>query len=48
MFETIKHHGIFHTVLTVTILAAVVGPVIGTLLEWMADKTGLGFGREYR
>jgi hypothetical protein len=31
--STIKHHGIFHTVLVVTILAAVVGPVVGWILK---------------
>jgi len=36
LFETIRHHGIFHTVLAVTVLASVVGPVVGTLLERVA------------
>ena len=33
LFRTIRHHGIFHTVLAVTVLATIVGPVVGTLLE---------------
>ncbi|MFC6939522.1 metal-dependent hydrolase [Salinirubellus sp. GCM10025818] len=33
VFPTIKHHGIFHTVLVVTILAAVIGPIVGWILE---------------
>ncbi len=33
LFRTIGHHGIFHTILAVTVFAAVVGPVVGTLLE---------------
>jgi hypothetical protein len=33
MFATVKHHGVFHTVLVVTILAAVVGPVVGAVVD---------------
>lgn len=29
----VKHHGIFHTVLVVTILAAIIGPIVGTILK---------------
>lgn len=32
---TIKHHGILHTVLFVTVFAAVVGPIVG----WVLEKT---------
>jgi len=33
LFRTIRHHGISHTILVVTVLAALVGPVVGTVLE---------------
>jgi membrane-bound metal-dependent hydrolase YbcI (DUF457 family) len=36
VFRTIRHHGIFHTILAVTVLAAVVGPVVGKLLQRVA------------
>ena len=36
IFRTIRHHGIFHTILAVTVLAAIVGPVVGKLLERVA------------
>jgi hypothetical protein len=54
-FQEIKHHGIFHTVLVVTILAAVIGPVVGWVLnktlggsDWFSEQaadnaTGFGF-----
>lgn len=54
VFPTIKHHGIFHTVLVVTILAAVIGPIVGWILEkalsgsdWLspqAEDSIYGFG----
>ncbi|WP_135806173.1 metal-dependent hydrolase [Halorussus marinus] len=41
---TVKHHGIFHTVLAVGIMAAVVGPIVGYVLKkvlggstWFSD-----------
>lgn len=53
-FSTIKHHGVFHTVLVVTILAAVIGPIVGWILkkalgdsDWLsrqAADNALGFG----
>jgi MFS family permease len=33
VFETIKHHGILHTILAVSLIAVVVGPLVGWLLE---------------
>lgn len=36
----IHHHGIFHTVLVVTILAVVVGPLVGWIFEQVIEKTG--------
>ncbi len=51
----VKHHGVFHTVLVVTILAAVIGPLVGIALkkalgdsDWFSDQaannaTGFGF-----
>jgi MFS family permease len=33
LFRTIRHHGIFHTVLAVTVFATIVGPVVGILLN---------------
>ena len=35
-FATIKHHGVFHTVLVVTILAAILGPIVGKVVEGVA------------
>jgi len=35
----VKHHGVFHTVLVVTLLAAVIGPLVGKILEKVADET---------
>lgn len=32
-FVTVKHHGVLHTVLAVTIAAAVIGPIVGWLLK---------------
>ncbi|UPV75355.1 metal-dependent hydrolase [Halorussus limi] len=38
-FPTIKHHGVFHTVLVVTILAAIIGPLVGWILKtWLDDS----------
>ena len=33
----IHHHGVFHTVLVVTILAAILGPLLGRTLEAVGD-----------
>lgn len=33
LVRTIEHHGIFHTILAVTVFAAIVGPIVGRLLE---------------
>ena len=54
VLETVKHHGVFHTILVVTIIAAVLGPVISWLLErtlsgteWFsrtAERTTFAFG----
>lgn len=54
VFPTIKHHGVFHTVLVVTILAAIIGPIVGWVLkstlsdsEWFsegAEENALSFG----
>ncbi|WP_135853596.1 metal-dependent hydrolase [Halorussus salinus] len=38
-FPTIKHHGIFHTVLAVTLLAAVIGPLVGWVLKKGLDDS---------
>lgn len=35
----LKHHGVFHTVLVVTILAAVIGPVVGKVVEAVVGDT---------
>lgn len=50
----VKHHGVFHTVVVVTALAAVIGPLLGSVLErvvgeseWFAlrpDETAARFG----
>lgn len=44
--QAIHHHGVFHTVLVVAILAALLGPVVGLVLqralggtEWFAPRT---------
>ncbi|WP_135826355.1 metal-dependent hydrolase [Halorussus ruber] len=44
VFPTVKHHGITHTILFVTVFAAVVGPIVGWILEktlgdsdWFSD-----------
>ncbi|WP_158056655.1 metal-dependent hydrolase [Halorussus halophilus] len=37
--ETIHHHGIFHTVLVVTILAAVLGPALGWTMRKLFGRT---------
>ncbi|AHG04053.1 metal-dependent hydrolase [Halobacterium sp. DL1] len=46
VFETVKHHGIMHTILAVTLLAAVIGPLVGLVLrrtlgdsEWFSPDT---------
>lgn len=31
--QTIKHHGVFHTVAVVTLLAVILGPLLGSVLE---------------
>jgi hypothetical protein len=36
---TVKHHGVVHTVLAVTLFAAVIGPIVGKVLEAIADET---------
>lgn len=45
VFATVKHHGVVHTVLVVTILAAVIGPIVGWILkaalddsEWFSER----------
>lgn len=39
VLKTVKHHGVLHTVLGVTIIAAVLGPLIAWLLERMLAGT---------
>jgi len=36
IFQTIRHHGIFHTILAVTVLATIVGPGVGRLVHRVA------------
>jgi MFS family permease len=55
VFATVKHHGIMHTILAVTLVAAVVGPIVGWILrrtlggsEWFSadaadNATSFGF-----
>lgn len=38
-FAGIHHHGVFHTVLFVTILAAVIGPILGWVLKSAGDNS---------
>ena len=33
VFPTVKHHGVVHTVLVVTLVAVVVGPIVGWILR---------------
>ena len=35
-FQTIKHHGVFHTAVVVTLLAMILGPLLGWVLEKLA------------
>ena len=54
-FTGIHHHGVFHTVLVVTLLAVVIGPLVGVVFrrigensEWFSARaqehaTGIGF-----
>ncbi|MFC7082215.1 metal-dependent hydrolase [Halorussus caseinilyticus] len=54
ILPTVKHHGIFHTLLAVTVMAAVIGPLVGLVLkktlggsEWFseaAERSALAFG----
>ena len=46
IFPTIKHHGVTHTILFVTVFAAIAGPILGRTLEktdggsaWFSDAT---------
>ncbi|SDF81798.1 LexA-binding, inner membrane-associated putative hydrolase [Halorubrum xinjiangense] len=39
LIPTVKHHGVFHTVLAVTIFAAVLGPLVGKAVEAVAGDT---------
>jgi len=39
IFPTVKHHGVFHTILAVTLIAAVIGPVVGKVVEAIAGGT---------
>ncbi|WP_050032420.1 metal-dependent hydrolase [Halorubrum halophilum] len=39
LIPTVKHHGVFHTVLAVTLFAAVIGPLVGKFLEWIDGET---------
>ncbi|EMA64270.1 metal-dependent hydrolase [Halorubrum lipolyticum] len=39
VFPTIKHHGVFHTILAVTLFAAILGPVVGKLVEAVVGDT---------
>ncbi|SFR85393.1 hypothetical protein SAMN05216559_0081 [Halomicrobium zhouii] len=36
----IHHHGLLHTVLVVTVLAAALGPLVGMLFRRIGDRTG--------
>lgn len=38
--EGIHHHGIFHTVLVVTILAMIIGPMVGVAFSRIGERTG--------
>ena len=45
IFPTVKHHGLLHTILVVTILAAVIGPIVGWVVkeavggsEWLSPE----------
>ena len=54
VLPTVKHHGVLHTVLVVTLIAAVLGPLVGLVLrrtlgdsEWFsrgAEENALSFG----
>jgi hypothetical protein len=37
--QSIHHHGVFHTILVVTILAAVIGPILGWILKAALEDT---------
>lgn len=39
IFPTIKHHGVTHTILFVTVFAAVVGPILGWILDAALDDS---------
>jgi len=39
-FDGVHHHGVVHTVLAVTILAAVLGPVVGLAFKRLGERTG--------
>jgi MFS family permease len=39
-FAEIHHHGVFHTVLVVTILAAVIGPLLGMVFDRIGREYG--------
>ncbi len=38
-FPTVKHHGVIHTVLAVTLIAAVLGPLVGWILKSALDDS---------
>ena len=37
--QTIKHHGVFHTVVMVTLLAVILGPILGVILNRLVDDS---------
>jgi hypothetical protein len=39
VLPTVKHHGVFHTVFAATILAAIIGPLVGWALKTALDDS---------
>lgn len=40
LFTTVHHHGVFHTIVVVTLLSAVIGPLLGMLLDRLVETSG--------
>jgi hypothetical protein len=38
--EGIHHHGVIHTILVVTILAVIIGPIVGVAFRRIGERTG--------
>ncbi len=38
LIQTVVHHGVFHTIIGITVMAAILGPGVGRLIKKVAER----------